>query len=266
MQAIFVIGLTNLIPSAIFLVLFELIGLNERLKGLSFKIFKKQNLIYKSDTQGMDEEIFIGLKKEYQGKGIGSLLLNEFENRAKNNIYIEIQRHNEFQEKNFENYLLEISKKLNLPLIASQEIFYLNQDMYEAHDALVCIGEKNFVDDRNRFKYNDQHFFKSTTDLKNLYSDIPEALENNYNFPFRCSFRPLPSKPILPNISSISDDNNLVLQNESIKGLKEKFSIFFSDDLDEIEKSSEFIKFAILPNKSPGGTTDTIISPIGLML
>ena len=57
-------------------------------------------------------------------------------------LYIEIQRHNEIQEKNFENYLLNISQSLQLPLIATQEIFYLEEDMYEAHDALICIGEK----------------------------------------------------------------------------------------------------------------------------
>ena len=62
------------------------------------------------------------------------------------------------QKKILKNYLLDISK-LNLPLIASQEIYYLNQEMYEAHDALVCIGEKNFVDDKNRFKYSNQHYF-----------------------------------------------------------------------------------------------------------
>ena len=127
-------------------------------------------------------------------------------------LYIEIQRHNENQEKNFENYLLEISKKFNLPLIASQEIFYLNQDMHEAHDALVCIGEKNFVNDRNRFKYSNQHFLKSTKDLKNLYSDIPEALENNYNFHLRFNFKPRKSKPILPSIGgggNISPENEL---------------------------------------------------------
>ena len=54
--------------------------------------------------------------------------------------------------------------------------------MYEAHDALVCIGEKNFIEDKNRFRYNNQHYFKSHEDLIALYSDIPEALENNYNF------------------------------------------------------------------------------------
>ena len=43
--------------------------------------------------------------------------------------------------------------------------------------------------------------------MSELFSDLPEALENNYNFPLRCSFRPLFSKPILPNISSSKDGN-----------------------------------------------------------
>ena len=74
--------------------------------------------------------------------------------------------------------------------------------MYEAHDALVCIGEKNFIDDRNRFKYSDQHYFKSSNQLQQLYLDIPEALENNYNFHLRFNFKPKKSKPILPSIGS----------------------------------------------------------------
>ena len=117
-------------------------------------------------------------------------ILNSIKNNFKDRLYIEIQRHNETQEKNFENYLLKISKLLKLPIIASQEIFYLNKEMYEAHDALVCIGEKQFIDDKNRFRYNDQHYFKSQEELTKLYSDLPEALENNYNFHFRFNFKP----------------------------------------------------------------------------
>jgi DNA polymerase-3 subunit alpha len=129
-------------------------------------------------------------------------ILISLKNYFKDRLYIEIQRHNEIQEKNFENYLLNISKSLKLPLIATQEIFYLEEDMYEAHDALICIGEKNFVDDKNRFKYNNQHYFKSQEELKKIYSDIPEALENNYNFHLRFNFKPKKSKPILPSIAS----------------------------------------------------------------
>ncbi len=162
-----------------------------------------------------------------KSKDFEELLSTLKQNFNDNRLYIEIQRHNEDQEKNFENYLLVISKKLNLPLIASQEIFYLNQDMYEAHDALVCIGEKNFVDDKNRFKYSKEHYLKSTNDLKTLYSDIPEALENNYNFHLRFNFKPKKSKPILP---SIEGSENTSPENELLRlakiGLKNRLKNF----------------------------------------
>ena len=68
--------------------------------------------------------------------------------------------------------------------------------MYEAHDALKCIGEKNFLMIRVDFKLSDQHYLKQGNDITKLYSDIPEALENNYNFHLRFSFKPKKSKPI----------------------------------------------------------------------
>ena len=64
--------------------------------------------------------------------------------------------------------------------------------------------KKNFVDDENRFKFSNQHFLKNHEELEKLYSDIPEALENNYNFHLRFNFKPNKSKPILP---SITNDN-----------------------------------------------------------
>jgi DNA polymerase III subunit alpha len=126
------------------------------------------------------------------------LLKSHFKDR----IYFEIQRHNENNEKNFENHLLKTSKLLKIPLIATQEVFYLNDNMYEAHDALMCIGEKNYVDDKSRFKYSNQHYFKKNDEILKLYADIPEALENNYNFHLRFNFKPKKSKPILPSIAN----------------------------------------------------------------
>ncbi len=129
-------------------------------------------------------------------------IINSLKSTFHNRIYFEIQRHGENDEKNFENYLLNLSKTLEVPLIASQEVFYLNKDMYEAHDALTCIGKKNFIDDKSRFKYSDQHYLKKEIDILNLYSDIPEALENNYNFHLRFNYKPKKSKPILPSIAT----------------------------------------------------------------
>ncbi len=69
-------------------------------------------------------------------------ILIKLKEKFLDNIYIEIQRHNDVNEKDFENYNLKISKKLELPIIASNEVYYLNKDMFDAHDALMCIGEK----------------------------------------------------------------------------------------------------------------------------
>ena len=133
-------------------------------------------------------------------------IINSLNFNFKDRLYFEIQRHGENEEKNFENYLLNFSKTLDIPLIATQEVFYLKNDMYEAHDALTCIGEKKFIDDNSRFRYGNQHYFKQNEELTKLYSDLPEALENNYNFHLRFNFKPKKSKPILPSIAN--DQNN----------------------------------------------------------
>ena len=90
--------------------------------------------------------------------------------------------------------------------------------MYEAHDALICIGEKNFIYDKNRFILSNQHFLKTIDEIKELYSDIPEALENNYNFHLRFNFKPKKSKPILP---SVSHSENITAEEELLKQARE---------------------------------------------
>ncbi len=144
-------------------------------------------------------------------------IITELKKRFENRLYIEIQRHSETQETAYENYLLKTSLSHDLPLIAGQEVFYLEPNMAEAHDALICIKEKEFLDDRNRFRYSNQHFLKDTQELQKIYSDIPEALENNYNFPKRFNFKPKKSKPILP---SISNDKEISAEKELLRQAK----------------------------------------------
>ena len=78
---------------------------------------------------------------------------------------------------------METSVKINLPLIASQEVFYINEDMAEAHDALICVGEKTFVDEANEKNIILIIFLKIMLRLK-IYSKIYlKLLKNNQNFP-----------------------------------------------------------------------------------
>ena len=82
--------------------------------------------------------------------------------------------------------------------------------MHDAHEALICIGKKTYLNDKNRVTFSNQHYLKSSDEMNKLFSDLPEALENNYNLPLRCSFRTLPSKPILPNISTENSQFTIV--------------------------------------------------------
>ena len=114
--------------------------------------------------------------------------------------------------------------------------------MHEAHDALICIGNKTYVNEKNRIKYSSNHYLKNDSEMSDLFSDLPEALENNYNFPYRSSFRPLFSKPILPNISS-SDEGNAsdIIKKNSLEGLKEKFNKFFDLKEKDLENNDKFL-------------------------
>ena len=156
-------------------------------------------------------------------------------------FYLEIQRHKDLNENGFEKFNLDQSKKLKIPIIATNEVFYLTKDMHEAHDALICIGNKTYINEKNRINYSSEHYLKNNNEMSELFSDLPEALENNYNFPFRCSFRPLFSKPILPNISSTNvGDASDIIKINSLEGLKEKFIKFFNLNENEFKRSDKF--------------------------
>tara|TARA_B110000261_G_scaffold83104_1_gene95493 strand:+ start:237 stop:3653 length:3417 start_codon:yes stop_codon:yes gene_type:complete len=175
-------------------------------------------LLLSGNHHGFFGELF-KLNKLKQIEEITAELKNIFNDR----FYLEIQRHNETGEENYENFIIKLSGINQIPLIATQEIFYIKKDMYEAHDALICIGQKNFVDNPNRLKFSDQHFIKSNEDIQTLFKDIPEALENNYNFPFRFSFKPKKSIPVLPTIKT---EENITVVDELLKqaesGLKNR--------------------------------------------
>ena len=171
-------------------------------------------------------------------------LYNKLSASLGDRFYLEIQRHGDNNEIEFEKYNLTLSSDLKIPIIATNEVFYIYKEMYEAHDALLCIGNKTYLNDQNRFKYTNQHYFKSNEEMTKLFSDLPEALQNNYNLPYRCSFRPETSDPILPNISTEKGgDADEILLTESEKGLKEKFFKFFLVENTNLANNEKFKQY-----------------------
>ena len=188
-----------------------------------------------------------GLFGELFNKGKFSEIL-ELYNKLKSNFgdrfYLEIQRHGDQNELGFEKFNLNKSLELEIPLIATNEVFYLDKDMHEAHDALICIGNKTYVNEKSRIRLSNQHYFKDNSEMTQLFADLPEALENNYNFPLRCNFRPLFSNPILPNISSEKGGNaDDVLKKDSFHGLRIKFDKVFGIKSNDLEKNEMYLNY-----------------------
>ncbi len=171
-------------------------------------------------------------------------IYNQLKKKFGDRFYIEIQRHNDLNEKAFEKFNLKKSSDLEIAIIATNEVFYISKDMHEAHDALICIGNKTYVNEKNRLRFTNQHYLKKNSEMLELFSDLPEALENNYNFPLRCNYRPLFSKPNLPNISSNEDGNaDEILKKYSFEGLKIKFNKIFKINSDDLEKNSIYFDY-----------------------
>jgi DNA polymerase-3 subunit alpha len=188
-----------------------------------------------------------GLFGELFNKGKFSELIDLYKKLKLNfddRFYIEIQRHNDQNESGFEKFNLNKSLELEIPIIATNEVFYLNKDMHEAHDALICIGNKTYVNEKSRIKLSNNHYLKDNLEMTELFADLPEALENNYNFPLRCNFRPLFSNPILPNISSEKDGNaDDKLKKDSLHGLRIKFDKVFGIKANDLENNKTYLDY-----------------------
>ena len=113
-------------------------------------------------------------------------------------LYIELMRHGIAAQERLEPLLLEYADRLNLPLVATNEAFFADEGMYNAHDALICISDKSFVAVHDRRRLTPNHRFKSSAEMVELFKDIPEAISNTLVIAQRCAFMVENRKPILP--------------------------------------------------------------------
>ncbi|MGC2410788.1 MAG: DNA polymerase III subunit alpha [Methyloceanibacter sp.] len=113
-------------------------------------------------------------------------------------LYVELQRHGLPQERAVEPLLLELAYGTQLPIVASNEPYFAGPDDFEAHDALLCIAEGSYVAVDQRRRLSPDHYFKSAREMRELFADLPEALEATIEIARRCSYRPKERAPILP--------------------------------------------------------------------
>jgi len=114
------------------------------------------------------------------------------------NLYVEIMRHGTKEEQNTEGAFLELAYAHDIPLVATNEAFYPDRSMFEAHDALICIEEKSYVSQTERRHLTTEHYFKSAAEMRALFEDLPEAVDNTLVIAKRCAFLVESIDPILP--------------------------------------------------------------------
>lgn len=125
-------------------------------------------------------------------------LLQDLHHIFHDNLYIEIQRHDLEEERITEPYFLNFAFNLKIGLVATNNVFFETEDMYDAHDALLCIASGTYVVDDKRRRETPHHFFKSIKEMEDLFKDLPEAIENTVHIARRVHYIPKPHAPILP--------------------------------------------------------------------
>ncbi len=112
--------------------------------------------------------------------------------------YVEVQRHGMAVEERIEPALIDLAHAKGLPLVATNEPFFPDRAMHEAHDVLICMAEKTFVDEVERRRLTPEHAFKSAEEMRALFADLPEACDNTLVIARRCAVMAERRKPILP--------------------------------------------------------------------
>jgi DNA polymerase-3 subunit alpha len=113
-------------------------------------------------------------------------------------LYVELMRQGHDDEAAIEAPLLDLAYAHDLPIVATNEVFFAEATKAEAHDALLSIAAGTVLADPERPRKGPEHRFKSAAEMRRLFADLPEACDNTLVIALRCAYMPVKQKPILP--------------------------------------------------------------------
>ena len=224
------------------------------------RVDKELILKYKSDLIVLSGNLYgeIASKILKVGKAEAEQSLLWWKKNFNDDFYIEINRHNQQDENAVNEVLLNFSKQYNIKLIATNSTYYLEKNEADAHDILLCVrdGEKLATPKgRGRgFRYglsNDQYYFKTSAEMKDLFSDIPQAIKNINDLVLKISPFDLNNEVQLPkfqipkefsNKSKNGSGENEYLKHLTFQGAKKRYGKVSNELRERIEFELETIK------------------------
>ena len=171
----------------------------------------------------------IGLALLEGDLALADQLFEEWQQVFQERFYLEVQRTERVGDEEHLHAAVALADRCGGALVATNDVRFLKAEDFEAHETRVCIGEGRPLDDpRRERKYSDQQYLKSAAEMAELFSDLPEALENTVEIAKRCNIEIqlgkyfLPNFPI-PNGMTIND----YLRHVSFEGLEERLAVLW---------------------------------------
>ena len=158
---------------------------------------------------------------------------------GKDNYFLELQDHGIDEERKVREAMFQLAKDTNIPLVATNDAHYLNREDAEAHECLLCLQTGTDFEDPRRFRFTtNEVYFKTPDEMSQLFSDVPEAIENTLLVADRCDLEleedvfHLPKFPLPEGY----DNNSAYLRDLAYDGAKERYG-----DVDaELEERLEY--------------------------
>ena len=146
-------------------------------------------------------------------------------------FYLEVQRTNRVNDEEHLHAAVALADKVGAPLVATNDVRFIKQDDFAAHETRVCIGEGRSLDDPRRLRtYSDQQYLKSPQEMAELFSDLPEALENTVEIAKRCNIDVQLGKYFLPDFpvpAGMTMDE--YFRQVSFEGLEERLAVLWPE-------------------------------------
>jgi DNA polymerase-3 subunit alpha len=159
-------------------------------------------------------------------------LLREWMEVFPERFYLELQRTSRVNDEEHLHLAVALADKLGAPLVATNDVRFLKQDDFAAHETRVCIGEGRSLDDPRRPRtYSDQQYLKTPEEMAELFSDLPEALENTVEIARRCNIEVQLGKYFLPDFpvpAGMTMDE--YFRQVSFDGLDERLEVLLPKD------------------------------------
>ena len=155
-------------------------------------------------------------------------------------LYVELMRHGLAEEEQIEAHLIAFADELELPLVATNDAYFLREETFEAHDALLCIAQNSHVEDENRRRLTPQHRFRPADEMRALFADLPEAVDNTLAVARRCAVMAPTREPILPVFTVAEEASEAdALRARAAEGLERRLEAqVWRDDMDDAAREA----------------------------